>query len=71
MSLQKLLMLKNITQADMAKELNLSESHVSLMVTGHRRMTIDYAAVFARRLNVSIDDIFSAINFAKCKDMPV
>jgi plasmid maintenance system antidote protein VapI len=51
----------------MAKKLGLSESHISLMVSGRRRMTMDYAAVFANELDVSIDEIFLAIDFAKRK----
>ena len=66
-TLQELLISKNVTQVAIAKELNLSESHVSLMVSGERRMTVDYAAVFARVLGVTIDDIFLALDFAKRK----
>jgi plasmid maintenance system antidote protein VapI len=66
-TLQELLIEKGVTQADMAKELSLSESHISLMVSGNRRMTMDYAAVFSKRLGVTIDDIFMALDFAKRK----
>jgi plasmid maintenance system antidote protein VapI len=67
LTLQELMACKNVTQREMVKELGLSEGHVSLMVSGKRRMTMDYAAVFAKKLNVTIDDIFLAVNFAKRK----
>jgi len=66
-TLQELLVSKNKSQSYMAKRLKLSESHVSLMVCGRRRMTMDYAAVFAKELGVSIDEIFLVLDFAKCK----
>ena len=66
-TLQELLDEAGIKQVDMTKVLKLSESHVSLLVAGKRRMSIDYAAQFAQSLNTSIDAVFEAINFAKCK----
>jgi len=63
MTLQQLMLTKGVTQLDLSKELKLSESHISLMVTGKRRMTLGYAAVFAKKLDVSIDDIFLALDF--------
>ena len=67
LTLQELMACKNVTQREMVKELGLSEGHVSLMVSGKSRMTMDYAAVFAKKLNVTIDDIFLAVNFEKSK----
>lgn len=62
-TLQQLLDEANIKQVEMAKVLNLSESQVSLLVNGKRRMNIDVAAVFANQLNTTIDVIYKAINF--------
>jgi transcriptional regulator with XRE-family HTH domain len=66
-TLQDMLIKANVTQVEISRELNLSESHVSLLISGKRRMSIDYAAKFAERLEVTIDTIFHAVNFAKCK----
>lgn len=65
-TLQQLLDEANIKQVEMARILNLSESQVSLLVNGKRRMNMDVAAVFANQLNTTIDVIYKAINFAKC-----
>lgn len=66
-TLQEIMINKNYPQQKMAKKLNLSESHVSLLISGNRRMSIDYAAVFARELEITLDEVFLAVNFAKSK----
>ncbi len=68
MTLQEMLNKVDITQAEMAKSLGLSESHVSLLISGKRRMSVDYAAQIAKCLDTTIDVIFHAINFAKSKE---
>lgn len=67
--MQQILSDANVTQAEMARILELSESHVSLLVSGKRRMSMDYAATFAKRLDTTIDAIFHAVNIAKCKEI--
>lgn len=64
-TLQELLSKSNVKQLEMAEILSISESHVSLLVSGKRRMNMDYAAAFAKRLNITIDEVFHAVNFAK------
>lgn len=66
-TLQQLLDEAKIKQVEMAGLLNLSESHVSLLVNGKRRMNMDVAAVFANQLNTTIDVIYNAINFTRNK----
>ena len=66
-TLQQLLDDAKIKQVEMAELLDLSESHVSLLVHGKRRMNMDVASIFAKQLNTTIDVIYNAINFAKCK----
>lgn len=68
MNLQELIAQNGSSQVKIAKKLHLSESQVSLLVSGSRRMSLEYAAGFAEELGVSIDEIFLALNFAKCKD---
>lgn len=66
-TLQELLSEAGISQIELTQILNLSESQVSLLVNGKRRMSIDYAAVIATQLNTTIDAVFSALNYAKLK----
>jgi len=67
MTLQELIANKGSSQVKIAKRLHLSESQISLLVSGDRRMSLGCAAEFAKELDVSIDEIFLALNFAKCK----
>jgi len=50
---------RNLKQFELAKELKISESHVSLLVQGKRRMNIDQAHQFATAMDVTIDDIYT------------
>ena len=67
MDLQELLTSKGVTQVELTSVLNCSESQVSLLVNGKRRMTVDVAYKLAQKLNVTTDDIFLALNMTKCK----
>ena len=67
MTLQELLASKGVSQVDLANDLNVSESCVSLIINGKRKMSIEFAATIAKKLGVSIEDIFLALNLTKCK----
>ena len=67
MDLQELIASKGVSQVELASVLNCSESQVSLLVNGKRRMTVDVAYTIAKKLNVSTDEIFFALNLTKRK----
>lgn len=66
-TLQTLLNEKQVKQVVLAKELNLSEAQVSLLVAGKRSMKLEVAAVFARKLQLSLEAVDEALRFAKSK----
>lgn len=66
-TLQTLLNEKQVKQVVLAKELNLSEAQVSLLVAGKRSMKLEVAAVFARKLQLSLEVVDEALRFAKSK----
>lgn len=65
MDLQELIASKGVTQIELSSVLNCSESQVSLLVNGKRRMTVDVAYKLAQHLKVTTDDIFLALNMTK------
>ena len=67
MDLQELIASKGVSQIELASVLNCSESQVSLLVNGKRRMTVDVAYTIAKKINVSTDEIFFALNLTKRK----
>ena len=67
MDLQELLASKGVTQVELMDDLNCSESQVSLLVNGKRKMTVEVAAIIAKRLGVTIEVIFDALNLTKRK----
>ena len=67
MDLQELIASKGVSQIELASVLNCSESQVSLLVNGKRRMTVDVAYTIAKKLNVSTDEIFFALILTKRK----
>lgn len=46
-------------QGELAKELGLGKSHVSLIFSGKRKPSLDVAAGLAQRLRVSLDDFYA------------
>lgn len=66
-TLQELLEEKGISQNSLCELLNLSESQVSLLVNGKRRMSLENGIKIANKLRESPETIFLSINFAKCK----
>lgn len=67
MDLQELLASKGVAQVELMDDLNCSESQVSLLVNGKRKMTVEVAAIIAKRLGVTIEVIFDALNLTKRK----
>lgn len=65
MNLQELIASKGITQVELMSVLGCSESQVSLLVNGKRKMSLDVAGKLAEKLSVSVDDIFLALNLTK------
>jgi transcriptional regulator with XRE-family HTH domain len=49
-----------LTQAELAKKLNVSKSYISLKETGKRGISVEEAQRFAKALNVSVKKIFFA-----------
>lgn len=66
-TLQELLEEKGVKQKSLCKLLNLSESQVSLLISGKRRMSLENGMKIAKRLRVSPTTIFLSLNFAKRK----
>lgn len=66
-TLQDLLEERGVKQRDLCSLLNLSESQVSLLVTGKRRMSLEIGVKIAKKLRVSPNTIFLSLNFAKRK----
>ena len=66
-TLQELLSEAGVSQIELTQILNLSESQISLLVNAKRRMSIDYAAIIANRLDTTIDTVFAALNIARLK----
>lgn len=46
-------------QGELAREMQLHPSHVSLIFAGKRKPSLDVAAGLARRLRVSLDDLYA------------
>lgn len=67
-TLQEILEEKGITQRSLSKLLNLSESQVSLLINGKRRMSFENGMKIAQRAKVSPTTIFLSLNFAKRKE---
>ncbi|MBU2703653.1 transcriptional regulator with XRE-family HTH domain [Sporomusaceae bacterium BoRhaA] len=66
-TLQKMLNRAGIKQKEMAQLLNISESGLSLKLSGKREMSIEEAGIIADKLQTTADQIRHALNFAKCK----
>lgn len=60
-SIKDMLREKGIKQLEIAKEMEISESHISLILRGKRRMNIDQAYQLATMMEVTIDDIYSGL----------
>lgn len=67
-TLQEILEEKGITQRSLSKLLNLSESQVSLLINGKRRMSFENGMKIAKRAKVSPTTIFLSLNLAKRKE---
>lgn len=67
MNLKELITSKGITQVELMGVLNCSASQVSLLINGKRRMSLEVANKLANRLDVTLNDIFLALNFTKRK----
>jgi len=49
---------KGLKQCLVSKKINVSESHLSQMLSGKRRMTIDVAYNLSVVLGITIDDVY-------------
>lgn len=67
-TLQEILEEKGIKQKSLCDILNLSESQVSLLISGKRRMSFENGMKIAQKIKVSPKVIFLALNFAKRKE---
>ncbi|WP_302485285.1 helix-turn-helix transcriptional regulator [uncultured Megasphaera sp.] len=67
-TLQELLEEKGVTQRSLCNILHLSESQVSLLISGKRRMSFETGMKIAQKLRVSPTTVFLSLNFAKCKE---
>lgn len=66
-TLQEFLSEKNIKQKDVADALNKHESTISLKLTGERAFTLDELFALSKLTGLSLNTIYEAIGFAKCK----
>lgn len=66
-TLQSLLKTAGIKQRELADLLGLSESSISLKLSGKREMTLEEAGLIAGLLKTTEGQIRHALNFAKCK----
>ena len=60
-TLKEMIKERGIKQLEIAKEMNISESHISLMIRGKRRMNIDQAFQLASMMELSIDDVYHGL----------
>ena len=59
---------KGVTQRSLCNILHLSESQVSLLISGKRRMSFETGMKIAQKLRVSPTTVFLSLNFAKRKE---
>ncbi len=60
-NLREMIYDKGIKIIDLAKHLELSISHTSLIVNGKRRMNVDQAYTISTLINVSMDELYLAL----------
>lgn len=59
--LKDMLRARGIKQLEIAKEMNISESHISLILRGKRRMNLEQAYQLATMMDVTIDDVYMGL----------
>ncbi len=64
-TLKQMIRERGFKQLEVARHLEISESHVSLLLKGKRRMNIDQASQLASLMEVTIDDIFVGLKSEK------
>lgn len=62
MHIKRIIKKKNIKQIDLAKELGISESHISLMLMKKRRMNMDQAYRVSQFMGLTLDELYEALN---------
>lgn len=60
-TLKQMIRDKGIKQLDIARHLEISESHVSLLLKGKRRMNIDQAWQIASLMDMTMDDVYTGL----------
>jgi len=60
-TLKQMIRERGLKQLEVAKHLDISESHISLLLKGKRRMNIDQAFELATLMEVSLDDVFAGL----------
>lgn len=66
-TLREMIESRGISQRELAELLNMHESSVSLKISGKRKMGLHEAAIIARRLNITSDQVERALMFEKTK----
>lgn len=61
MSIRQLIKEKGLTQKDIAEALQLTQSAVSKLLSGQRRLTVDRALTLARLLDVSVEELIELL----------
>lgn len=64
-TLREMIESSGISQRELAELLNLHESTISLKVSGNRKMDVHEAAIIARRLNITVDQLEQALRHEK------
>jgi plasmid maintenance system antidote protein VapI len=60
-TIKELMKDRDIKLKEMAIELECSKQHVSYMVNGKRKISLERASVFANKLGITLDDFYKAI----------
>ena len=64
-TLREMIERRGVSQRELAELLNMHESSVSLKISGKRKMSLHEAAIIARRLNITSDQVEQALTFEK------
>lgn len=70
-TLKEVLQEKKITQRELGEQLGISESQISLLISGKRQMKLETAFQIANCLKINQTDFIQIFNFAFCKEKGV
>lgn len=62
-TLKQMIRDRGLRQLDIARHLEISESHVSLLLKGKRRMNVEQAWLMASLMDVSMDEVYVGLKY--------